>query len=189
MSTNKTIVCAGVPRSGTTLMYRALAGLTAGSTTPDIVTDVEKTHSFQPKNYSFAQKAIFLFSDPVLSVISTKLHRYDPKHFQNCGSGHLDPADTDIFTNDALNYEAMFDSWTNNNEVETICVRYETLYRNIPIIQSFFSPRTLFIPPYKKRSTSTADIDEIHLTQIKSTYSKLIEKTQLAPDVSIRNKY
>jgi len=180
-----TIVVAGIPRSGTTMMLRALAGLEPGTTTPpDIGPEFIKTHSFSPASFTDIGKAVFLFGDPVLSVLSTKRKRMTEGHFRNCGAGHLDPETTDIFSADVLNYEKMFDSWMQKQTFDLMCLRYETLWENLSVIDAFFG-RPVKIPDQRHRGTKEVRSDEDTLIKINNTYKGLIEKIRLAPDVSI----
>ena len=183
------IVCAGIPRSGTTMMFRALAGLPPGRQTPSGEFGVQKTHTPDPSSLQHVDKAIFLFGNPIHSVISTRQRRYGQKHFENCGAGDRDPETTDIYHEDALNYERMFDEWTHNSRFDTLCVRYETLYENLEVIQAFFPGRHLYIPPKQARLTDIeSSVTGEELEVIKATYAGLIEKIDGAPDISIRRK-
>lgn len=106
------IICAGIPRCGTTIMLGALAGIKIGGTTSkDYEGEVKKTLTFNPSRFMNARKAIFMFGDPVASVVSTYRNRMTPGHFRHCGTGDIDPAKADIFSADILNYERMFTSW------------------------------------------------------------------------------
>jgi hypothetical protein len=139
------ILVAGIPRSGTTLLWRAIAGLPPGDTTPpDYAGPVKKTHSLAPNTLPDDYKAVFLFGDIIASVISTRLNRYSEFHFQICGSNRS-PETTDIFIEDALNYEAMFDSWHRSNSYGVMCIRYETLFANRKIIEAFVENHLLLI--------------------------------------------
>ena len=180
------IICAGIPRCGTTLMFGALAGLSIGGTTPkDYEGDVTKTHSFRPGRFTEVTKAIFMFGDPVAAIVSTKKRRMTPGHFRNCGAADLDPETTDIFSQDVLNYEKMFDAWMRRQPFDLICVRYETLHENAQVIASFFDDRYLYLKPKQPRRTTTDDVSEEDLATIRSTYEKLARKVERAADVTI----
>lgn len=179
-------VCAGIPRSGTTMVFRALAGLPPGGTTPkDYSGAIIKTHTHKPETLKNVERAIFLFGDPVASVISTRKHRWHSSHFANCGSPNSDPSTSDIYRADFLNYSNMFFNWNRRQEFDLIVVRYEALHRNLDQICSFFGCDIDF-PPYKPRSTSTKDdVNETDLAAIQRTYGKLIEAITAAPDLMI----
>jgi tetratricopeptide (TPR) repeat protein len=180
----KSIIVAGIPRSGTTMMFRALAGLEPGDTTPrNYCGPVKKTHGLAPKKLPEGYKVIFIFGDVINSVISTKKFRYDKTHFINCGCTK-DPEATDIYLEDALNYEAMFDSWNQDNGYPVICVRYETIYENLKQINNFFIFTNLSLPSKKQRTTRYFDCNKEELNNIKKTYRNLIEKVNNAPDIA-----
>jgi len=82
-------------------------------------------------------------------VISTRLNRYGKTHFRNCGSDK-NPITTDIFMEDAINFEGMFDSWCRRNNYPVMCIKYETLYENRKIIESFIGKR-IVLPSIKDR--------------------------------------
>jgi len=180
------IICAGIPRSGTTMMFRALAGLKAGATTPqDYKGPIRKTHSFRPRSFKKCTKAIFLFGDPVASVVSTREKRYMSRHFENCGAGDRDPETTDIYREDALNYTKMFNAWTRRQPFDLLLARYETLYENLPVIEGFFG-RQLNVPPHRPRKTDPGEtVSPDDLKAIRKTYEKLIKRIESAPDITI----
>jgi hypothetical protein len=179
------IIVAGIPRSGTTLMFRALAGLPPGSTTPaSDLNGVVKTHSFEPRNFEGAACALFLFGNPILSVISTKRKRYDQNHFRNCGAGDLDPETTDIFVGDHLNYERMWDAWTSRQGFPVIAIRYERLHDSIRYVENMLS-RSIPLPPLKPREADISQVRPEELDLIRKTYATLQAKIDKAPDVSI----
>ena len=133
----KRIVVAGIPRCGTTLLWRAIVGLGPGQYTPKGYTGgIIKTHSQAPKTLPEGYKVLFLFGDIINAVISTKLKRYDQRHFTNCGCSK-DVSKTDIFEEDALNYEKIFDSWMRDNGYPVLAVRYEVLFDNLDKIENF----------------------------------------------------
>lgn len=182
----RNIIVAGIPRSGTTMVFRALAGLPPRDTTPRNYPDsasIKKTHGIAPKQLPEGYKAIFVFGDIVSSVISTKKHRYDKTHFINCGCSK-DPEHTDIYLEDALHYEAMFDTWNRNNGYPVICVRYEKIHENLKKINDFLGVN-LHLPPRKSRSTKYSDCTKEELENIQQTYASLIQKVNNAPDVAI----
>jgi len=185
-NTEQSIVVAGIPRSGTTMMFRALAGLPKGSTKPkEYDGAIFKTHSKTPSVLQNVDKAIFLFGDPVASVISTRLNRWGKGHFANCGEPELDPETADIFGSDILGYETMFDAWFKRQSFDLACVRYEAVYQNLLILNSFFGQH-LFLPPYRQRRTNIFDaVSELEQNTIRTSYHTLIDKVEKAPDVTI----
>lgn len=183
-SKKKGIIVAGIPRCGTTLVFRALAGLPQGDTTPrNYYGLIKKTHGLAPQSLPSGYKTVFMFGDVVKSVMSTKKSRYDRNHFLNCGC-IKNPEETDIYLEDALNYESMFNSWHQKHNYPIICLRYEKLYENINILNTFLKTNVSF-PKKNRRFTKYSDCSKEELKQIKNTYQSLIEKLQYAPDVSI----
>jgi len=56
------IIVAGIPRCGTALLWRAIAGLPTGETTPpDYMRHIKKTHLPAPMNIPKNYKALFVF--------------------------------------------------------------------------------------------------------------------------------
>jgi hypothetical protein len=169
------------------MMFGALAGIRIGGTTPkDYEGEIKKTHSFRPAQFRDADKAIFMFGDPVASVVSTYKNRMTPGHFKNCGAGDIDPAEADIFSEDVLNYEKMFTSWMRRQPFDLIAVRYESLYDNLKMISAFFDDRHLYVKPRSARRTNPeADVTAEELARIRKTYSSLIERVERAPDIAV----
>ena len=178
------IICAGLPRSGTTMMFRALAGLPPGNNTPnEDLNGCLKTHSFRPLEFAGAKAAIFLFGDPVLSVISTRLRRYGPKHFTNCGAHGIDPETADIYSDDVLNYSKMFHAWTRHQPFPLAVFRYETIHDNITHLEGFLN-REVTLPEKRPRKTSVDMVPAEILERIERAYADLIVAVEAAPDVA-----
>lgn len=178
------IICAGLPRSGSTMLYRALAGLPPGSTTPQPQTGpVRKTHSFRPHEFTGVRAAVFIFGDPVAAVISTRAHRWDKGHFRNCGARNRDPETTDIFREDALHYERMFTAWMRPQPFALACVRYETLHENAERLAAFLD-MPLDLPPRRQRRDSSSVLGPGDLEAIHETYARLIRCVARAPDIA-----
>ena len=113
---NAKLLIAGIPRCGTTWLYRCIAGLPQKPGTPkgkayqDI--GILKVHSLAPPD-SFGDpqaeevkrfceeggKCIFVFGNPVLAVLSTRQRRWDHVHAANCGYFE-DLGNADIFAED-----------------------------------------------------------------------------------------
>jgi len=179
-------VIAGIPRSGTRLLWTGITDkLWTGDKNgkPSI-----KTHNMAPKTAPSSCKCFFIFGDPVLSIISTKLKRnavLSPRHLQNCESEYTIETLPDIYDEDALNYERMFDTWTNAIGYPVMCLRYETLYNYIGVIEHFVHAHTYF-PKWKARSSMIEDQDSDDINRIRKTYASLIEKIRKFPDITIR---
>ncbi len=184
-STVGKLVVAGIPRSGTTMMFRALAGLPPGTTTPALeMNGVLKTHSFEPETFAGAAWGIFLFGNPVLSVISTVQKRYNRNHFENCGAADLDPEEVDIFDADHLNYERMWDAWTARQSFPVVALRYESLHKSIRHVENLLG-QDIPLPSFKRREASARDVSPEDLQRIRQTYAGLRRKVNRAPDFSL----
>jgi hypothetical protein len=181
----KRVLVASIPRCGSTMVFRAIAGLGKGSTMPqDYAGPHCKTHSFEPD--AFAGKvdvAIFLFGDVLSSVASTRLRRYTQAHFDNCGAGHLSPESVDIFDADHLNYERMFDAWMQRTAVPHVCVRYERLHALAPVVSRMIAA-PLPLVEHRRRRTRHDVIDPKDRRRIRRSYASLIGKVTAAPDLS-----
>jgi len=196
----KEVVVAGIPRCGTTYLFRCLAGMSPAGTTPKGPElerlPIMKTHGLAPPN-SFKDPwsvktsrhmvagglAIFLFGDPVLAVISTRFRRWRNVHARNCGFfGKLEHAD--IYRTDCFNYEKMFDTWTSAAKANgaVLALRYETLYENRSAVEKFLG-RTVRWNPWRKRNTAYDAVPQDDLRNIVNTYQSLIRKVRNAPDV------
>lgn len=186
----KKIVLASLPRSGSTYLFRCIAGLEHKNTTPKdnyfflngfLCPYIEvngyqliKTHL----NYDYwrgrldgADKAIYLFSDPIDAVISTKLKRNDLTHFKNCG---YEGVEKDIFKDDFLGYEKTFDSWM-NEDTPGIKINYSSLWESLPEIEEYLGFEIRW-NDWKPRTTNKGRVSKKELSQIESTYKSLIKK-------------
>ncbi len=166
------------------MLFRALVGLPPGNNTPNPdLNGYLKTHSFQPDEFEGAVAGVFLFGDPVLSVISTRLRRYGEKHFANCGAEGLALEAVDIFSEDALNYTKMFHAWAQHQIFPVAIVRYETLHENIGLIETFLG-RAISLPEKRARKTERDMISLEDLERITRSYAELIAQVDRAPDVA-----
>lgn len=167
------------------MLFRAIAGLEEGSTTPkDYSGPHLKAHTFSPESFvGKVDVAVFLFGDVAASVVSTRKHRYTKEHFENCGAGHLSPESVDIFDADHLNFEKMFDAWMCSSAIPHVCVRYGHIHRLAATISAFIElPFTL--PKKRARRTRPASIPTGDRKRIRNAYASLIHKVSSAPDLS-----
>lgn len=175
------ILVAGIPRSGTMLVWNSLDESERAKT--HLFPDVEL--SIEGKRIDKTYKVIFLFSDPLLSVMSTyrmcnEINSWISKHAQHCGC-YKEMDKIDIINRDDFNYEKMFDEWTTTDEFEVLCLRYETLYENINILEEFIG-RKLDLPPWKKRQTTYNNVSPELFGKIQKTYAGLVKKVHDFPD-------
>lgn len=187
---NVAVAC--IPRTGSTMLWRSLVGLPPGDYTPkgyfglESPVNIKKvTHYTEslPEN----TKVIFLFGKVPYSVISTRRAIYDRIHFEHCGYSR--EALPDIYKEDALSYERIFDEWVNNKRYRTLCVRYEALHESTEEIKRFLDVSELNLPPYRPRATvPTSEVDGATLEQILKTYESLIGKTREMPNIKLLNQ-
>lgn len=199
----KNLVVAGIPRCGTTYLFRSLMGLPQGSGSPKgrhlKKLPGVKCHSLAPRDRFLsdpwasqvdfclrenAGRAIFVFGDPFAAVISTIRTRFDPVHAANCGC--LTPLDkVDLLEGDFFNYEKMFDSWmTHTHRYPVIAVRYETMYRYHHLIDAFVGYRVPW-NPWLARNTKIGDVEARIYSKLLRVYHGLRKKVQEAPDFQI----
>jgi hypothetical protein len=128
-------------------------------------------------------KCIFMFGDPVESVISTRLKRYDSYHAANCGyTGSLD--DTDIYDTDAFGYERMFDTWMKDHDYPVLALRYETLGEHLDEVDRFLDRSVKWNTFRARKSSNREKVSDGDLKRIENTYRTLIDKVAGAPNIS-----
>lgn len=187
------IVISSVPRAGSTYLFRSLMGLGSGGTTPRgfgyfkkekpfTRPFVVKTHSIPEKVMQNGWKGIFLFRDPIECIISTRLKRWDKHHFNNCWIDK-NPDECNIYKQDVLQYENIFDSWIQYKEHPVLYLRYETMDKYFNDIEEWVN-RKIYFPTWKKRESNYNKVSENDLNDIRNTYSRFIEKVNNMPDIS-----
>ena len=181
----KRVLVASMPRCGSTMLFRAIAGLEQGSTMPtDYSGPHLKSHTFSPDRFGGqVDVAVFLFGDVPASVVSTRNHRYTQEHFENCGAGHLSPNKVDIYDADHLNFEEMFDAWMARTAIPHVCVRYGQVHALAPTIAGLIGV-PFSLPPKRRRRTQPMDIPQEDRNWIRRAYGSLIDKVAHAPDLS-----
>jgi len=194
----KEVLVAGIPRCGTTYIFRSLAGLQQHGGSPKgshlEALPILKAHSLAPpesfgdpwaekvkKHVDRGGKVVFVFGDPVLAVVSTRNRRFDVVHAKNCGyTGKL--RDARIFDKDCFNYERMFDSWMRGDlKAPMLAVRYETLPENLTMLDDFLDRKVRWLP-WILRETKETMVSEEVLLRIRGTYASLISKVEEAPN-------
>lgn len=174
------ILIAGIPRSGTTLIYKAIRINNKGFTAKThLLPDLDKSMEGIKIDDSF--KVIFLFGNPINSIISTykmcKNKYWMVKHAKHCG--YLDNIyPLDIINKDNLNYEKMFDEWMTTNRFKVLPIRYEEIWNNVKEIEKFVGFKINLLE-YKERETKTTDVSQEILNKIKVTYRDLIKKIEM----------
>jgi hypothetical protein len=151
--------------------------------------DVLKTHAI-PQRLNISPRdavdcrAIFMFGDPVLSVISTRRSRWDKKHFANCGCFRL-PSECDIYRQDVLHYGLMFNAWMKPQQFPLLALRFETAYRYVDLIRQFTGATAVALPAFRERNTKRDHVSASELDAINFTYQGLIERVREAPDIAV----
>jgi hypothetical protein len=176
------LIIASVPRAGSTYLLRSILNLGQGNNTPPEIFKrnkpfhypVVKTHSKANDVLHNGYKAIFLYRNPMECVISTKFNRWDYNHFLNCGVDRQ-PKECDIYKEDVLDYEGIFDSWMKNNGYPVMTLKYDTLYKHFDDINKFIGKEINFLPwrdPLHHRNLlSIDDYNKLH-----TVYESFIKK-------------
>lgn len=186
------LLVASIPRCGSTLLLRAIAGFPPGSTMPRVpycafVRDLErlpdvpflKTHSLAPKELPTDVRTIFLFGDPIRAVVSTREKRFDRNHFENCG--YFEDELPDIYARDDLGYEKIFDTWTSEHPYPVLAVRFESLWEHEELVSRYLG-RGIILPPKKRRATK---VSKETRQQLSNVYGRLAKKIARFPDAKL----
>lgn len=181
------LIVAGIPRCGTTYLYASIIGREMNDL-DSYNGCVIKTHSLAPYRMGGINcyKAIFLFSDPLHAVISTKRNIYDRFHFENCGC-FRNPDEVDIFHEDALGYEKMFDSWMLRSEnfgYPVLALKYEAIPKYQKDIEEFIRQEIKWLP-WIERESNYDLVMEDEFDDIKYTYGELYKKIKSAREIEI----
>jgi len=188
------ILVASMPRCGSTLLIRAIGGFGVGSTMPKssscrFVRNLQslppipilKTHSVAPKYLPSDVKTIFLFGNPYSAAWSMWKKRWDRESFKNCG--YYQDDSPQIFSRDALGLERIFDSWCDVQAPQVLAVRFESLWENKQIIESFLEKR-IELPSFAERNT---EVPGSKLSSLQRVYGPLRHKIDTAPDIFFVN--
>lgn len=187
------LIIAGIPRTGTRYLTNKLGGKSFKAIHGNLV----KTHGLAPPDSSGdpraetvaerllrgGYKAIFMFGDPVYSVVSTMRNIYDRNHFKNCGLRNP-PDNMDITTKDWLGYERMFDSWMQYHGYPVLALRYETLPNHAKELHGFTGVDIDFSDWGGRKTNIDAEPPEL-LKRICDTYASLIRKAIDAEDCTL----
>jgi len=187
---NDKIILAGIPRCGTTVMARALAGLPCNKVWPRIRTrltetnGVLKTHEpFSDDLVSGYDRAVFIFGDIVLAVLSLVRGRGDEVSRRILGIPRCADV-SDLMSSDRAGLMAIFNSWKRPT-IPTLRIRYETMWDHIKEIEKFTGRDLNLLPPYRRRRSWIERFDSRHVENVKSTYSELIDEIDKAPDLEV----
>lgn len=129
-----------------------------------------------------------MFGDIVNAVISTHLNAMTVPHFLNCGVFEfkctISSAQGDIFGQDLLGYERMFDSWNRYNGYPALLLRYETCHKYQQLISDFLGEKVTLLP-WRERKTKSGLVQPDIVWQIKRTYKCLRCKVASMPDYKL----
>lgn len=123
---------------------------------------------------------LFLFGDPIHAVVSTQVHRFERKHFLNCG--YESPQLPDLFARDDLQYEQIFDSWMMPKAYPVLALRYECLQEHESTLSSFLGTRVRLLPKWERSTQVTPALRE----RLMPVYGRFVHKVDASPDASIR---
>lgn len=141
------IVVAGMPRSCTTLLARAVAHMPPGNVWIGS-DDVHKTHYPYQKGWH----GLFVIGCPYHSVESSVKNRWTRKHLNNCMSEYS--IDDDPYTKDVMGLGRMVESWIGNGFV----LRDYEIWTRQEEIQEFLGFE-IHLPERKEYKTKV-DIDK-----------------------------
>lgn len=151
-----TVVVASIPRCGSTMLARAIAGMRPGSTWPKgrtFVNGVHKTHRL-PHEVPTADRYVFVFGDPHAAVRSTIANRFDAHHAANCGCSKP-LAEVDLLARDDFGYERIWDAWAGPQaDRRVLMIRYPTFWRHLEVIEAFVG-RPVLLPAMRERSSES----------------------------------
>lgn len=200
---DKEVAVVGIPRGGTTFLFRSIAGLPPGHSTPKGAAYKAlpwlKAHSLAPPacfNDQHAEdirlhceaggKTIFVFGEPMPAVISTRLKRWDWMHAWNCGFNPdvFKQKAPDIYATDCFSYEWMFDTWMKDNGYPVLAVKYETMDKHFDAIAEFLFRPVIWnewVP--RDRTANLQRVSKAQRNIIARTYASLTKKWEEAPEV------
>jgi len=184
------VIVNGIPRSGTTYLYRAIAGLPSGNTTPQEVFKIKKpfdipivkTHSKVEDAKQEGYRGIFVFRNPLWCITSIKKNIYDKVAFRNLETEY--PPKGDIYEEDIFGLEERFDSWNKDNDFPVLMIRYSTIPKYKDVIEQFIGKK-INLPPWKV-SKGVHESQE-NIDKIKINYARFIKKVESMPDIKMFN--
>jgi len=183
------LIIASVPRAGSTYLLRSILNMGPGGNTPPEIFKrskpfhypVVKTHSKAEDVLHDGYKSIFLYRHPMECVISTRTNRWDYNHFLNCGVDKK-PEECDIYKEDVLHYEDLFDSWMKNNGYQVLALKYDTLNEHFEDINNFLGKKIDFLPwkdPINHRNLLSVD----DYNRLYTVYEGFIKKYESHPEI------
>ncbi len=184
------IIVAGLGRSGTTLVYNSLLYNHYFKPTPfttnlnslmdyDSKGFVYKTHDLPPKELNDSFKLIYLFGNPMNTVLSThrRINEWGRLHHKHLHSNLFKDND-DILYKDILMLNEHFDKWYRKQKFSFVSIKYEMLYtEDTQNALSDYLGFKIKLFPQKKRNTDwkTHPMGDIVYNTYKQLFLKIEE--------------
>ncbi|WP_295719005.1 sulfotransferase domain-containing protein [uncultured Halovibrio sp.] len=189
------ILIASFPRAGSTMLFRAIAGLPQKSWTPknpvcEFVRDLSdlpdkpflKTHSPAPQSLPDDVRVIYLYGDPIDSIVSSTKKRWDTNSWRM--NNWFQDYEPDLYNSDDFQLKNNFESWMSPQDYPVLAIRYESLWENHEKIVKFIG-YNFALPEKRNRNT---EIEENLKNHLKETYKELIKRVKEAPDTALIQK-
>lgn len=193
---NEAIIIAGLGRCGTTLVYNSFINNHHFSENRELIQLQDfrdqfvngiayKTHDYPPVILPKNVKLIFMFGNPMDTVLSyhQRMNDWGKQHHYHLGSNRFKSNDN-IFFEDTLNLGELYQAWNKPQNFEFITVRYENLYDAVTIkTLSDFLGFEFRLLPKKQRNTNwqTHPLKDV----LFKTYGRLFEQIKKAENVKI----
>ncbi len=174
-----TILLGSLPRSGSTMLAEAIRE-------HKICFHLHMLTPFACGLLYKGVKTVYTYSNPLHAVLSTEVNHIDNSpHYSNCG--YFGNTNRNLFEEDFLNYELMFDSWMRLVKLGLVVgIRYECLWEHIDCISKYIGAKVT-LPKYKKRAAAQRmrELAYGEMKSLRKTYGTLCRKVFRAPDCSI----
>lgn len=149
---------------------------------------IYKIHDYPPAFLPDNVKVIFMFGNPMNTVISShrRINEWGVLHHKHLGSDVFKTND-DILNNDTLKLNTLFDAWDQDQNFDFLAVRYETLYskETVKAISDYIGFKFRLFPE-KKRKTNWEKHDMREV--LKKVYGELNKKILSRNNFLLRNK-
>lgn len=192
---NNAIIVGGLGRCGTNLICDSLRnlGISAYSGFLDRFDQQKeyisgfyyKTHDYPPDYLPANVKLIYMFGNPMNTVISThkKINKWGYLHHYHLNS-NMYTFNDELFYRDTLLLYKHFNSWYKNQSFEFISIKYESLYdtETIEVLNSFLGFELNLIPFAERESDYKTHPQKENLI---NTYSALNEKIKNSDNVKV----
>jgi len=193
------IIIAGLGRCGTTLVFNSIienhlySGYNGIIQIKDYQGDylndvIYKTHDYPPVSLPENVKIIFMFGNPYNTIVSTHRHinLFGELHHKHLGSNKY-KLNNDIFYEDTLKLEQLFDAWNKSQNFDFLSLRYESLYdsKSIEILSEFLGFKLKLFPEKERKSNWTRNPKR---DQLEKVYGDLFNRIESAENIKIWKK-